>query len=699
MENIPYILAIIFGFGFLIFVHELGHFGVAKYFKVRCPYFAIGMGVAGAMPPVIAWRKGIGLRIFKGTDREYEQKVLAHMATKPEGVPKEPTRRQMFEVGDELGLGETEYRWMLLPLGGYVAMEGQEDLDPTSRSDDPRAFNNQPLHARLAILSAGVVMNVIFGFLFFIIAFSIGVKFPAANIGYVASDSPAALAYPIGADGDESLRGLRPGDQVLTVDGEEVQEFQMVQMTAALAAPGKAVELVVERAGVDEPLIFSMVPVPDPSQEDILMLGISPGYETEVGVIFGDETDRETGVYADGLRPGMILTSIGGEPVTNYGDYYRVVTAARGAPVAATFTDDIGVTVETSLSSGGVLANELALFGLEAPLMVSVVVEKSPAARAGFEIGDVLVRFGDTNWPTDWQADIVNVVLANEAPIPVSVLREGAVVELEPVKPRKKFFGLFGTARVGLAASPAFDLNFVVAGADAPNALKDLAPGSQLTAINGTPVTSWNDAVRVLADSEATGALSLTLESSRESGGESGNDSADEEALVVEVPFSDAQLATIQALTYFPSSEVGFQPSSQIVKADGPIDAVGIGMVKTKFAAVQVYQTLMRLFQGTVGVKNLRGPVGIIAVGQKVARQGLPWFLYFLGLISINLAVLNFLPLPIVDGGHVLMALVEKARGKPASAGIQKAIFLVGLLLLGSLFLIVSFHDVVRELF
>jgi regulator of sigma E protease len=97
-----------------------------------------------------------------------------------------------------------------------------------------------------------------------------------------------------------------------------------------------------------------------------------------------------------------------------------------------------------------------------------------------------------------------------------------------------------------------------------------------------------------------------------------------------------------------------------------------------------------------VQVRNLRGPLGIAVEGTAITKRGGAYLMFFLGLISINLAVINFLPLPIVDGGLFVLLMIEKLRGKPVSPQIQSAITVAGLLLLGTIFLMVTYHDIGR---
>src|SRR5436305_10923223 len=113
--NFPYILSIallVFGFGFVIFWHELGHFLAAKWVGIKVEQFAVGFGHA-----LVSWRKGLGFKIGSSAAK-YEELAAARQAE---------------------GISETEYRLNWIPLGGYVKMLGQDDLRPNAQQDDPRA--------------------------------------------------------------------------------------------------------------------------------------------------------------------------------------------------------------------------------------------------------------------------------------------------------------------------------------------------------------------------------------------------------------------------------------------------------------------------------------------------------------------------------------------------------------------------------
>jgi regulator of sigma E protease len=125
--------------------------------------------------------------------------------------------------------------------------------------------------------------------------------------------------------------------------------------------------------------------------------------------------------------------------------------------------------------------------------------------------------------------------------------------------------------------------------------------------------------------------------------------------------------------------------------------AIGMGITHTKNSASDIYLTLRNLFGGSISYKELHGPVGIAKVAYHIASNGLPELLLFLGFLSVNLAVLNFLPIPVLDGGHMVFLIWEGVtRSKPSERVLWAAqalgfLFVVGLMLL-VLFLDIFVH-------
>ena len=171
--NLGSIVLAALGISFLIFIHELGHFLAARAFKVRVETFSVGFG----------------------------------------------TRLWGFRRG------ETDYRISLVPLGGYVKMAGEYgDLRDGAAlaADDLTA---KPAWQRAIIFSGGVIMNVLFAFVVFPVAFAMGVPFTAPVLGYVVPGGPAWRA------------DLRPRDEVVSVDGHRVYQFADIGLDVALADP------------------------------------------------------------------------------------------------------------------------------------------------------------------------------------------------------------------------------------------------------------------------------------------------------------------------------------------------------------------------------------------------------------------------------------------------------------------------------
>jgi regulator of sigma E protease len=111
-------------------------------------------------------------------------------------------------------------------------------------------------------------------------------------------------------------------------------------------------------------------------------------------------------------------------------------------------------------------------------------------------------------------------------------------------------------------------------------------------------------------------------------------------------------------------------------------EAMKLGAEETWLQATQVLRLLNRLRKGQISMKVLGGPVTIAKIAGAAASKGIPDFLLFLIMISATLAVLNFLPIPVLDGGHFVFLLYEGIRGKPADERVQLALSYLGLLLI-----------------
>jgi len=102
------------------------------------------------------------------------------------------------------------------------------------------------------------------------------------------------------------------------------------------------------------------------------------------------------------------------------------------------------------------------------------------------------------------------------------------------------------------------------------------------------------------------------------------------------------------------------------------------------------------MLTGSAGLSNLSGPISIAQYAQTSAEMGPAWFLYFLGIISLSLGIMNLLPIPILDGGHLLYYLIELAKGSPLSDRAMAAGQYMGMALLVMLMGLAFYNDILR---
>lgn len=690
------ILLVLLGFGLLILVHEAGHFAAAKWANIRTDAFAIGFG-----PVLCSWRKGIGFRMGSSSG-EVERKTGR------------PPRALTDDQLDQFGIGETEYSLRILPLGGFVRMLGQDDLDPSAVSGDPRAYNRASIPRRMVVVSAGVLMNIVLAAVLFVIAFSIGVGFDAPVVGDVRTDSPASTATSP-AQGDPA--GLKAGDRILRIDGRDMPTFADVQVAAAMAVPGEVMTIEVQRG---EGTINYAARVEISPITNMPSLGILPAASTTLvnDPALPDVIERLfPDVDAAKLPgPGWTLTGVGPsghvEPVEvwsqldeaadrtdgEYFDWWWTTSSGdewNGRVRAAPTWQHLRYIDATSTTP---VAWEEGIAGL-VPLVEIRSVIPGSANDGVLRAGDVVLALDGVPGPR--MRDFREIVAKHGAgPVAMTVERGGREIELTPTivdegliesSPKLQIYPGYAWSSPRLA-SPMRQVALAgPAGTPAtvttPVADATIAPGARFAVHGDSGLTPWralwvevrralqrgDDAIQLTVD-DPSGPIELTIE------------------------FDERWAAQLAALQWrSPLPQQVFRPL-QVVRSSGgnPFRAVAMGLHETWNFVVLTYVTIDRLFRGTVGVEQLHGPVGIVHLGTRIADRGIAYMLFFLALISVNLAVLNFLPLPIVDGGLMLYLIYEKIKGRPPSVGFQNGAALVGLLLIGTLFIVTFYNDLLR---
>jgi regulator of sigma E protease len=130
----------------------------------------------------------------------------------------------------------------------------------------------------------------------------------------------------------------------------------------------------------------------------------------------------------------------------------------------------------------------------------------------------------------------------------------------------------------------------------------------------------------------------------------------------------------------------------------GPVRAFTESLHATWTGTTSTLGMIGKMLSGQASAKNISGVIGIAQVANSAANQGLGWFLNFLGLVSLSLAILNLLPIPVLDGGHLLYYLIELVKGSPVSERTMIAGQYVGLALLFTLMGLAFFNDIQRML-
>lgn len=697
---------VVFGFGMIIFIHELGHFLAARWAGIRVLAFAIGFG-----PAALSFRKGMGWR-RGSSEREYLDLLDARArgATPHE----DPDRRD--------AISPTEYRLNWLPLGGYVKMLGQEDLNPQAVSSAPDSYQSTKAWKRMIVISAGVVANVVTAALLFMLVYGVGIRTEPARIGGVALDSPASTAMPLNGEAlGVREAGLRAGDEILSINDDKPRSFNDLVLAVAMARGGDPVRIDVAREGFAEPLRFAIVPEAG-ALTGMLEIGVEPARSATVARIENPREREEfeaslAQVGLAGIASGMTLREIDGVGnVRSAEDLRRAIRESEGRPIELTFADGerearVLVTPRADLEIGfldgpGSKSRrvETHLLGLRPLMRVDVAEER--AKRQGLMDGDVFLRIGGVEYPS-LSEGMAEIRASAGRTIPMRVRRgDGREIDLNVSvsggrSPRVGFIAGDTSSESSLLARSLERYWSVEASQPEvrPSAAGlGLLAGSRVVSIEGREVADFSamrEALRAatLSARDAGGGAGVTVEVELPGSGGAGEQPRRES---VRWMLTGEEVQRLHALSWSAPFSMGvFDLERELLRARNPLGAVALGLHETKRVMLTTYVTFARLFEGTVKVEHLKGPVGIAHLGTRIAERGLIWLLFFLALVSVNLAVINFLPLPIVDGGQFMMLVYEQARGRPVPVAVQNAMTLAGLALICVMFVVVTYNDVV----
>ena len=212
-----------------------------------------------------------------------------------------------------------------------------------------------------------------------------------------------------------------------------------------------------------------------------------------------------------------------------------------------------------------------------------------------------------------------------------------------------------------------------------------LQEGDFIRAIDGIAIASWEDMAQIITESNGR-----TLTFSVERAGER----------------IDRPITPISRITKNIFGEdvgryiIGIASAGDIENQDmGLLEAFTESIVQTYQISKLTIVSVVKIIQGSISSKNLGGPIMIAELAGQQARQGAASLVFFIALLSINLAIINFLPIPVLDGGHILFFLIEALTGKPVNTRMREIAQQAGIFILIMLMIFVFYNDITRIFF
>lgn len=557
--------------------------------------------------------------------------------------------------------GDTLFQIAAVPLGGYVKVAG-EYSDGLRGTPEPGTLATLSVPQRFLYFSGGVIMNVIFALVALPLVMLAGLPALRPLIGAPTPGMPAWEA------------GLPAGTVILEVNDTKIVDFEHLVTAVALngsddarlrvARPNMTPESITLTPSFDENLGFYRLGLP---------AGLSPDQRLVV--------DPLGPAAAAGVTGEDRLLAVVGQP-----EALRVDEQLRRA-----FSERSAVNLEVEGPDGAIRevrveprmdTLEFKRIGIGA-LSSNVDATRStgPAASLvkalGIEAGDRIVSVaGGPVWGQGSIRDQLLKVKTGE-PLALTVRRRGELLTLAATATVAPVL-LLGD----LALAVVENTSRVIVSEGSPAESAGVLAGDQVISVNGQATDSWPVMLESIQREVAAG-RSLQLEVWRDAG--------------VGAPMSELTINLDAAPVTIPNYGVQLGAARTILKAEGFGEAISDGFGATKRFLVDVWLQLKKmLFSDEISTRNLGGIISISVISFDTASQGLPKLFFFLAILSINLAILNLLPIPILDGGHLLFLLIEGIKGSPVSERTFGYSQVVGMVMIMSLMVYVTYQDIVR---
>jgi regulator of sigma E protease len=550
--------------------------------------------------------------------------------------------------------GATLYQLALLPLGGYVRMAGEEQ-EP-GRPPASYELQGKSVGARFFIYSGGVLMNVVFAMVVFPIVLAVGVPMTEPIVGSIDPGGPAWRA------------GVQPGSRVLAVNGHSVIGFDNIGPEVALGS-SESTALTLLEPGASEPRTFEIPPVYSKGM-GVYVLGLGAPRDRAGTLI----VRQGSSAWRAGLRAGDHLLSVAGAPADLPLDEQLDFAQRAAGPVDVTYAragEQASAHIEPAVREG-----KGAILGVGPPIdRVAELRASELVQQLGLQKDDRILSVNGL--PLLREYDLLIALARGSGPLRLVIERNSAPRELAgPELSSAQALALFRDLCLG-QDSEGTQMTVQPRSAAAEAGMQD---GDRIVAVAGHPVGRFEDISPLVKESGGLRALEVRIR--RRAGAEQ----AEQE---IELSITPRPPAVI---------EYGFDlsPGTYTYQAPSPGVALRTGIQSSWRLMADSWLTLKRILTGQVSGDNVGGIITIGRVSYSWAGQGLPKLFYFLCILSVSLAFLNVLPIPVLDGGHLFFLLIEKLKGSPVSERVLSYSQIVGLVLLVSLVVYVTFNDIQR---
>lgn len=311
------------------------------------------------------------------------------------------------------------------------------------------------------------------------------------------------------------------------------------------------------------------------------------------------------------------------------------------------------------------------------PPVVSAVAKDSPAQKADIRVGDRIVALGGKAVATWEDVEIGLGVRPNET-VRVGVERGGERLEKDVLVEAK---GKYQVGYTGLMPDLPVVVSQVIGGEPASKA--GLRKDDEIAAIAGRP-TTYAEVVRDIQAAaegfakDAPGAIVLTVR---------------RDGKTLEVPVVPRREGEVWKIG------MAFTPKEEtVLRRMGPVAAIQAAWKESLKQATLTFETVGRLFRGRASVRQLSGPIDIAKFSGEAARTGLAPLLGLMGMLSLQLGILNLLPIPLLDGGQIFITLLESAARRDFSLRVKERLLQAGFVFLVLLMVTVLYFDVVKNI-